>query len=243
MREVTAAGHRVLRYVPGGAITVLAGTGAAGTSADGVVAAQSPVNRPNGVAVASDGRIVFSEASSHRVRFIGTDGRLGTLAGNGSSISSGDGGNATSAGIVEPAGLAFIDGVLYIAEYGGARVRAVDTGGNISTVAGVGVHDFSGDGGPATEARLHHPIAVAGSSSGRTLFISDHLNHRVRAVDLPTGVIRTFAGTGDVKFTGTRRAAGETALSGPWGLVAGAGFLFIADRGHSIFWRTSIDFN
>jgi len=235
-----AAGNRVVRYRPGGAVTVLAGTGAPATSADGAIAASSPVNRPEGVAVGADGRVYFSEANENRIRVIGTDGRLATYAGNRSAVHGGDGGPATSAGIIDPAGLVIHDGVLYIAEYGGASVRAVSTGGVISTVAGIGVDGFAGDGGPAKEARLDHPIAVTVSADGRALFISDQVNRRVRTVDLASGTIRTFAGTGSATYTGNRLPAGATALSLPTGLDASAnGFLFIVDRGHSVVWRTS----
>jgi trimeric autotransporter adhesin len=235
-----AAGNRVLRYRPGGAVTVLAGTGVAVTVADGAVAATSPVSRPSGVAVAADGRIFFSEADAHRIRVIGTDGRLSTFAGNGSGTHSGDGGPATAAGIADPAGLALRDGVLYIAEYGGHSVRAISAAGVISTVAGVGLAGFSGDGGAATGAGLNQPVAVTISADGRSLYISDQGNHRIRTVDLASGTIRTFAGTGNTAWAGNRLSAGATALNMPAGLDATAnGFLFIADRGHSVVWRTS----
>ena len=234
------AGHRVLRYVPGGGIVVLAGTGSLGTSADGAVAAQSPVSRPRGVAVAADGSVLFSEANSHRVRAIGADGRLRTIAGSGASIHSGDGGAATAAGVPEPAGLLVIDGVLYIAEFGGATVRAVDPDGTIRTVAGTAVAGIARDGGPADQAQLNGPVALAAPADGRTVFVSDQANHRVRAISLTSGTISTFAGTGATAWTGSRRAAGETALAAPAGLEVAGGFLFIADRGHSVIWRTSI---
>jgi len=235
------AGHRVLRYVPGASsITTLAGTGTAGSSEDGAVAAQSPVNGPSGIAVLDDGRVLFSETNSGRVRIIGTDGRLGTLAGGGTSTDAGDGGPATAVHLVQPAGLATIDGTVYIAEFGGARVRAVSAG-TISTVAGVGVAGYSGDGGAATDARVDRPFALTLSGSGRTLFISDQGNHRVRAVDMVTGTIRTYAGTGATAWAGSRLSAGQTTLSSPAGLDTGNGFLFIVDRGHSVVWRTSVD--
>ena len=237
-----AAGHRVLRYVPSGAITVLAGTGVAGNAQDGSIAAQSPVNRPMGVAIAADGRILFSENNANRVRAIGADGRLTTVAGNGAAARSGDGGPATSAGVDGPTGLAVVGGTLYIAEYGGDVVRAVE-GGTISTIAGTGVAGFGGDDGPATDARLDRPFALAATDDGRTLFISEEGNHRVRAISLATGVIRTFAGTGETVYSGNRRAAGETSIARPAGIDAAGGFLFIVDRGHGVIWRTATTLN
>lgn len=237
------AGNRIVQYTPGGGITVLAGNGTAATSADGAVAATSPVFQPAGVAVAPDGRILFSEGPANRVRAIGPDGRLTTVAGSGASTTGGDGGAAVNAGVVQPAGLLYIDDVLYIAEYGAGNVRAVNADGTISTVAGVGGQGFSGDGGPAVEAALNRPFALAAAENGRTLFITDQGNNRVRAVDLVTGIIRTFAGTGGTRWTGSRGSAGETSLDAPYGLAVGSSFLFIVDRGHAVIWRTAVDFN
>jgi sugar lactone lactonase YvrE len=236
-----AAGNRVFRYVPGAQPTVIAGTGAAASAPDGAAAAQSPIHRPSGVAVAADGRIFVSEQGADRVRVIGGDGLLGTVAGSGASGFGGDGGPAVAAAINDPAGLHLHEGVLYIAEYGSGAVRVVDASGVIRTVAGMGgVTGFGGDGGPATSARLSRPWDVTVTADGRSLFISDQDNGRVRVVDLASGSIRTFAGTGGTAFTGDRRAAGETALLQPGALDAAEnGFLFIADRGHYVIWRTA----
>jgi DNA-binding beta-propeller fold protein YncE len=240
-----AVGSRLFRYVPGGALTVLAGTGAAISAPDGSQAAGAPVDRPAGVAVADDGRIFFSESGAHRIRVISAGGILGTVAGTGQRGSAGDGGPAAAAQLDAPAGLALRDGTLYIAEQGAHTVRAIDAGGQIRTVAGIpGGAGFGGDGGPAIAARLNRPYAVSVSSSGRTLFISDRDNDRVRVVDLASGVIRTFAGTGERRYTGSRLSAGQTALHDPAGIDASAGgFIFIADPGHSVVWRTSVGFD
>ncbi len=90
-------------------------------------------------------------------------------------------------------------------------------------------------------AHLRNPTAVAVSPDGRTLYIADTGNNRVRAVDLLRGTIITFAGTGDVQFTGDLQPAGETALDSPGGVtVSPHGLLFIADTGHSLVWRTPV---
>jgi serine/threonine-protein kinase len=222
---------------------VLAGTGIAGSSPDGVRADQSPVLQPRGVAVGSDGTIYFAEAGAHRIRAIGSDGLLRTVAGTGVRGHTGDGGPATAAQINEPAGLLYNDGELYFAEYGGSAVRAIGASGTMRTIAGLGLPGFAGDGGPAVDARLDRPYALAVAGGGRSLVISDQGNDRVRVVDLVSGLIRTFAGTGSRVFTGNRRAAGETSLFSPAGLAAAAGFLFITDPGHSIVWRTATTFD
>lgn len=145
----------------------------------------------------------------------------------------------------EPAGLLIADGILYITDVVAHAVRRVDASGMISTIAGVpGAAGFSGDGGPATDAVLNRPVALARTLDSRQLFISNQGNDRVRAIDLASGSIRTFAGTGSRSWSGSRRLAGETSLFSPAGLDASAnGFLFIADGGHSVVWRTSVGAN
>lgn len=238
-------GNRVFRYVRGGAQTVIAGDGTMNVAPDGARADASSISRPAGVAVDADGTVYISEAGSHRVRFIDAGGSLRTAAGTGTPGHAGDGGAATAAELNEPAGIALSDGALFISDVVMHVVRRVDAAGMISTLAGnPGVPGFSGDGGAAVDASLDRPVALAVTPDGRQLFISDQENDRVRAIDLATGIIRTFAGTGSTLYTGNRGLAGETSLFRPAGLDAAAnGFLFVADNGHSVVWRTSIDVN
>jgi DNA-binding beta-propeller fold protein YncE len=235
-------GNRVFRYMPSGASSVIAGDGTSGTVADGQPAATSPISRPAGVAVASDGTIYISEAGGHRVRRINAAGLLETVAGTGDAGHSGDGGHATAAELNEPAGLALRDGVLYISDVIAHVIRRVDADGTIATLAGVpGSGGYSGDGGAAGDAALDRPVALALTPDGGQLFVSDQGNDRVRVIDLATGFIRTFAGTGGREWSGDRGLAGETALFRPAGIDAAAnGFLFIVDSGHSVVWRTSV---
>lgn len=235
-------GNRVFRYVPFGTLTVIAGDGTSATAPDGALAATSPVSRPAGVAVASDGTIYIGEAGGHRVRRIDASGLLHTVAGTGVPGHSGDGGAATAAQLHEPAALAIREGSLYIGDVFTHVLRRVDADGIIETIAGVaGVAGYGGDGGPAEDAILNRPASLALTPDGRQLFISDQGNDRVRAIDFATGLIRTFAGTGSRTWSGSRRLAGETSLFGPAGVDAAAnGFLFIVDSGHSVVWRTSI---
>jgi DNA-binding beta-propeller fold protein YncE len=238
-------GNRVFRYVPGGALTVIAGTGATATAPDGSIAATSSISRPAGVAVDPAGRVYIGESGSHRVRTIDAGGLLQTVAGTGEPGHAGDGGAATAAQLNEPAGILLADGELFVTDVVAHTVRRIDASGVISTVAGVpNVAGFTGDGGPAIDAMLNRPVGLARTPDGRQLFISDQGNDRVRAVDLMTGTIRTFAGTGSRVWSGSRRLAGETSLFRPSGLDAAAnGFLFIADGGHSVVWRTSVGIN
>ncbi len=118
---------------------------------------------------------------------------------------------------------------VYIADTMNHRVRMVDaTTGVISTLAGTGQARFSGDGGPADQAALNEPAALAVDDEGR-LYIADQSNHRIRMVDLKTGVIHTIAGNGASTYEGDGKLAVDTALAGPSGLALAADRLYIAD--------------
>jgi DNA-binding beta-propeller fold protein YncE len=239
------AGHRVWRLDPATAESeVLAGTGQTGVAPDGVPALGAPLASPHGVAVDIDGTIFVSESRGARVRTIGPDGTLGTLAGTGEAGFSGDGGAATEARLDFPLGLDVAAGRLYVADAGNQRIRSVDLdGGTISTVAGSGLAGFAGDGGSATDASLRQPTDVAVTEDGERIYIADTFNHRIRLVRSASGRIETFAGTGDTEFSGELLDAGATSLSGPRGVAASPfGLLFVGDTGHDIAWRVALDF-
>jgi sugar lactone lactonase YvrE len=157
-----------------------------------------------------------------------------SVAGGGAEL--GDGGPATSAGFCGPGDVALARAeTLYIADLGvecqgpgGSSVRRVNARGVISTVAGgTGVLGFAGDGGPATEAQLNVPSAVAVGPDGG-LYIADHDNNRIRKVDAD-GIITTIAGTGEQGHSGDGGPARSARLSAPGGLAFdAAGNLFIA---------------
>ncbi len=227
-----------------GTAEILAGTGEPGITPDGAPAAGSRLDRPTGVAVDVDGVIYFSELGAHRIRFIDATGALRTLVGSGVPGFSGDGGPATEAEIDTPGGLGIAAGVLYLADSGNDRIRAIRLDdGTIETVAGTGLRGFGGDGGPALEAALNFPQDVAATPDGRRIFIADTRNHRVRHVPFASGLIETFAGTGETEFTGNLLDAGATSVASPSGLATGPfGFLFISDPGHDVVWRVVLGF-
>jgi DNA-binding beta-propeller fold protein YncE len=143
----------------------------------------------------------------------------------------GDDGPANEAQLNFPAAIV-IDraGHLYLADTLNHRVRRVDAlTGRIATIAGMGRPRCGGDGGPAVAAWLNEPAALAVSASG-VLYIADQSNHRVRAIDLASGLICTVAGTGAATYNGDGIPAAEAALAGPSGLaLADDGTLYIAD--------------
>lgn len=142
----------------------------------------------------------------------------------------GDGGLALDALLNFPTAIAAdAEGDLYIADTMNHRIRRVDARtGRITTIAGVGLPRFGGDGGPSVAAGLNEPAALV--VQGARLYVADQSNNRIRVVDLRTGVITTVAGTGTAAFNGDGRPATEAALAGPSGLTIGTdGRLYIAD--------------
>lgn len=202
-------------------ITSVAGTGEKGYSGDGGPATQAQLDQPFDVLIDPQGHLYFSDTNNHVVRRVDAKtGVITTVAGNGTKGYSGDGGPATKAQLNEPYGIELdAEGNLYIADRLNRCVRKVSPQGIITTLAGKpGQIGFSGDGGPADQALLREPNGLALDSQGR-LFIADVADHRVRVVDLKTGKISTYAGTGkgatagdggpvaDVSFNGARAVA------------------------------------
>ena len=145
----------------------------------------------------------------------------------------GDGGPATEAQIRSPSDVVVdATGNLYIADAGNHRIRKMDPAGMITTIAGWGDPGFSGDGGPATEARFGNPFGIAVDGAGN-VYIAEERNHRIRKVDT-TGTITTIAGTGELGFGGDGGPATEAQLTRPFGVAVDAtGNLYIADRSNN----------
>jgi sugar lactone lactonase YvrE len=217
-----------------------------GFKGDGSSDATALLNRPKGVALAPSGDLYILDAGNLRIRRIAAaSGQIDTVAGTGVRGSSGDGGPPLAATFSfqkdgdnpEPGGSIALDaqGRLYVADTENDRVRRIDfQQGLVETVAGTGTHGAGGDGGPAIAAELYHPRDVEISPDGR-LFIADTENHKVRAVDLTTGIITTVAGTGAVGADGDGGDAREATLHRPFGIAFdAAGDLYIADTLNSI---------
>lgn len=184
-----------------------------------------------GFALDSHGaRVLAAYSADDRLRTmdIGT-GAVSVIAGNGTEGFAGDGGPATAAALNNPRGTAAAsDGTIYIADSGNHRIRAIDPLGVITTVAGNGTPGFAGDGGLATAARLDTPSAVA--VLGHRLIIADSNNHRLREVDLNTGLISTIAGTGASGTTGDGGPATAATLRDVTALVIDrTGGIILAD--------------
>ena len=219
-----------------GLVTTVAGNGSAGYSGDGGSATAAELDAPGGLAVDSAGNTYISDTENNRIRKVDANGIITTIAGNGTAGYSGDGGPATSAEISSFSNVA-VDGAgnLYIADEMNNRIRKVVLStGIISTVAGSGGTGFisgnySGDGGPATGARLSLPSGVTVDGAGN-LYIADTSNQRIREVNASTGVITTIAGNGTSGFTGDGGPATSAELDGPYAVaVDSGGSLYIVD--------------
>jgi DNA-binding beta-propeller fold protein YncE len=224
----------------GGAPVAIAGADGGEAPRPGADATTVTFQEPAGVVGGPDGAVYLSERGRHRVWRIERSGLLTAVAGTGSPGHRD--GPAGTAQFRTPAGLAQVGSVLYVADLGNHRVRAISLErAEVTTVAGTGSAAYAGDDGPARGASLHSPEAVAVTADGTGLFVADKGNHRVRRITLTTGLITTFAGTGEPTFTGSGREAGTTALDSPTGVaVLGASFLFVSDNGNRLVWRTPI---
>lgn len=231
---------RVRKVSTSGVITTVAGKdfeGSRGFSGDGGPATLAQLDHPSSVAVDPGGNLYIADTVNHRVRRVGADGIITTVAGNGTAGYSGDDGPATLAMLNQPTRVRLDSGGnLYIADSWNHRIRKVTLGGTIVTVAGSGNPMFdptngnqTGDGGQAIQARVSIPSAIFVDGPGN-LYMTAYNDHRVRRVDVQTGIISTVAGTGDYGFSGDGGPATQATLNGPNGLVLDpAGNLLIAD--------------
>ncbi len=203
-----------------GVITTVAGNGNRGFSGDGGLATAAALSRPQSAAVDTLGNIYIADTENHRIRKVSaSDGIITTIAGNGTAGFSGDGGPAIAASLNSPFDLIVgRDGNIYFIDRDNNRVREVDLrSGTIMTIAG-GAQGFAGDNGPAKDARLSAPNGIAQDSAGN-LFITENGNQRIRRIAAATGIITTFAGSGDGGFTGDFGAAVKAGLGYPDGVT------------------------
>ena len=214
-----------------GTISTLAGTGGvSGFSGDGGPATLARLRAPRTMEADSFGNVFITDSENNRVRKIASNGTITTIAGTGTAGYSGDNGPATSASLSNPHGVA-VDaaGNVYIADSPNQRIRKVSPGGIITTVAGTGSSGYNGDNIQATTARLNYPKGVEVGPDG-AIYIGDANNHRVRRVDLSTGVITTVAGSGVAGSSGDGGPAMAARLNTPRNVTFGPdGDLYIAD--------------
>jgi streptogramin lyase len=207
-------------------VRTLLGTGVAG-------AADDQVNNPYGIIFGPDGALYFCDLDNQRIRrFDPATRRVTTIAGNGEKGYAGDGGPALQASLNMPHEIQFDRaGNLYVAERDNHVIRMVAAHtGVVSTVAGTGVAGFSGDGGPAVRAQLRQPHSIVFDRDG-SLLICDIGNQRIRRLRLDTGIIDTWAGTGQAAETPEGAPVQGTPLRGPRTMaITPEGDLYLALR-------------
>ncbi|MEA1948214.1 MAG: sugar-binding protein, partial [Thermodesulfobacteriota bacterium] len=221
--------NRICKVDTDGIITTVAGNGLSGYSGDGGPATEASLYHPSGVAVDTVGNLYVADYKNNRICKVDTDGIITTVAGNGSSGYSGDGGPASEASLNRPYEVALdTSGNIYIADSWNQCIRKVDTNGIITTVAGSGTWGYDGDGGLATEAQFRYPQGITVDLMGN-LYIADTYNNCIRMVD-NSGIIITIAGNGTGGYSGDHGPATEAQLDEPSGVAVDTeGNLYIAD--------------
>src|SRR5947209_388511 len=215
-------------------ITTAVGTGEKGFAGDGGPATAALLNGPFDVAFDATGNLYFSDTFNHRIRRVDANtGVIVTVAGNGEAGYSGDGGPAIRAALNEPYGIVLDRaGNIFVADRLNRRVRRVDAAsGVITTAAGTGEAAYGGDGGAAARAGLAEPNGLAFDAAERHLYITDVADNRVRVIDLASGTIATFAGTGAAEHSGD---GGRAIAAGTFGAravkVGRDGTVYILER-------------
>jgi sugar lactone lactonase YvrE len=222
IRKVDAATHT---------ISTVAGTGTGGFSGDGGPASAAVVSYSTSVTLDTSGNLFITDTGNLRIRRIDrTTNVINTVAGG-----PGDNVPATAAVLLGPRDVALdAAGNVYIADQSNHRIRRVDAVTRVlTTVAGTGTGGFSGDGGPATAAKLYSPFGVV-LDARNNIYIADDDNYRVRRVDGVTGTITTLAGNGTNGFSGdggpaTAASLGEVAAVA----VDASGNVYISDPGNA----------
>ena len=210
-----------------GKISTIAGKAQSGFGGDNGAATSAALNAPHGIVLDSSQNIYIADTGNSRIRKV-TGGVISTLAGGSTPGYGGDGGQAASAQLNSPTGMALdSNNNLYIADTDNNAIRMVTPAGIITTVAGNGQQGYSGDGGPAIHALLNYPQGVAVDSAGN-LYIADTLNNAVRMVS--NGVISTVGGNGLAGYAGDGGPATSAQIGSPTGIAVDlAGGIYVSD--------------
>jgi sugar lactone lactonase YvrE len=231
--------HKLRRWDPAtGRVFVTLGRGA-GFQGDNGPTAMALLKQPSHAERDAQGNLYILDQGNLRLRRVDALGNITTVAGDGMRGFAGDGGPALMARFnlqigenPEPeGGLAIApDGRVFITDTGNHRIRVFDPrAGTMDTFAGTGMYGFGGDDGPARLATFNSPQDIEFGPDGR-LYVADTNNHRIRAIDLTTGVISTVVGNGQRGFSGDYGPAREARLWRPYGVAFDArGNLYVSD--------------
>jgi sugar lactone lactonase YvrE len=169
----------------------------AGFSGDGGPAREAQLRQPHSIAIGPDGRLLICDVGNHRIRAVNlSSGTIETIGGTGERLPTPDGARLKGTPLNGPRTMVMDrDGTIYLAlREGNALYRIAPSTGTLHHLAGTGEQGYSGDGGPARQAKLAGPKGLA--LAGRSLYLADTESHTIRRVDLATGTITTVLGTG-----------------------------------------------
>jgi len=233
-----------------GLVGTVIGSGFIGDTRGGP-ADQADLNHPTTITTDPQGRLALAAWHNWTIKRLDPDGAIEVIVGSGfGPATGGDGGPATQALLNLPSSAEYdAAGNLYISEEGARRIRKVDAAtGIITTFAGTGTPGYGGDGGPATAAQFNTPTGSDAvpcfklAIDGRQLYVADTLNHRVRVIDLGSGIITTFAGTGDAGYAGDHGPARQAQLNAPTDVAIGPDHsVYIADAHNNVIRRVRPD--
>jgi DNA-binding beta-propeller fold protein YncE len=243
--------HRVRRANgPFGTAATVIGSGFIGDSRSGP-ANKAHLNHSTSITTNPKGGMTLAAWHNWTVKWLTPAGEIDVLAGHARGPMTGGDGLPATQGLLDLGSSAEYDaaGNLYISEQGARRIRKVDAlTGIITTFAGTGVPGFAGDGGPAAAAQFNCPRGSDAvpcfklAIDGDRLYIADSLNNRVRLIDLQTGIITTFAGTGEAVYSGDGGPANQAGLNFPTDVAVGPDHsLYIADAGNHTIRRVRPD--
>jgi hypothetical protein len=252
MTLVSWHNHKLRSYDPEtGLVTVACGS-APGFGGDGGPAAKAKLNQPSQLVVDKDGTQYVVDQRNQVIRAIDPEGVISTLAGTPTMPGfAGDDGPASKCELSFPTGpnplpgggLALDGrGHLFVSDTLNNRIRRIDLDTKqITTIAGTGEADFSGDGGPALKAKLNFPRKLTFGPDKR-LYFGDQKNNRIRAIDLKTGKITTVAGNGHPGYNGDGMQATDAELNMPTGVTFDeSGAMYIVDFYNSRIRRVILD--
>jgi len=214
-------------------ITTVVGTGKSGYSGDGGPATKAQIAGALGITVDASGNLYIADTGNCVIRKVNKKGIISTVVGDGAAAYFGDGGPAKLASLRYPTDVALdAAGNLYIADYFSGAVRKVDRFQFISTVAGTGAQDYSGDTLRARTASLHGPVRVALDSAGN-LYIETDGDGRIRQIN-SQDIINTVAGNGSYGDGGDQGPATKASFKAPYGMaIDSRDTLYVADTGNN----------
>ncbi len=215
-----------------------AGTGANTATGDGGPAYLATLMGPRALCSDTAGNVYIADVMTNTVRKIGTNGYISTVAGNGATGNAGDGGQATAAQLnMSGGGGLYVDkaGNMFICNTTGMTIRKVTAStGIISTICGTTVGGSTGDGGPATAAKVQGPLGICKDTTGN-IYFADGGNAKIRRISAGTGIISTIIGTGSGAYSGDGGLGIAARVYLPRDVIAdNYGNLYIADYGNNV---------